>query len=529
MDDGPRPVTLLICDDHRVLTDALAIVVGLDGGLELVAPPVQDPQSAIDLCAEFLPDVVLMDVDLKSDMSGIDATRAIKENSPATKVIIMTAHDDDRLLVDAVEAGASGFLSKDDAAQEVLAAVKAAADGEVLIDPARSPGCSLRSPGSASMKRDALALLDDLTEREREIFSLLAQGHAERRHRLRSCTSARRPCRRTSATSWASSACTRSSRRSRSPSVTARSPSSASVVVIRGLFSYAFRPPCWSERATARSRRRGNPARPAAEPTNAARGCVLHTSRTVAVAVRRTLPPTEMPCSAFKTAVPAPETIPGPKRATAEGRGRYEEVWHGQDPPHEPGAEDAPVAASGRRDRAPWPASARSPRSRRRPSNDRQHLQRRDGRRSPTTTPDAAMYQITAATPGVAVVRCIQVTYTGSLHSTCRLYATRPSTRFGQFVTSSIDKGTVPARPRSRTAPASRLTRAQRVHGDARRASPRRNTNFATGSVAAPGAQTAWNQNDMLRLPVHADAAERPGRHRPDVRRHSFTWEAQNV
>ena len=90
-----------------------------------------------------------MDVDLKAEMSGIDATRAIKENSPATKVIIMTAHDDDRLLVDAVEAGASGFLSKDDAAQEVLAAVKAAADGEVLIDPARSPACCRRSPASA--------------------------------------------------------------------------------------------------------------------------------------------------------------------------------------------------------------------------------------------------------------------------------------------------------------------------------------------------------------------------------------------
>ena len=124
MADGSRPVTLLICDDHRVLTDALAIVVGLDDGLELVAPPSQDPQSAIALCAEFLPDVVLMDVDFKAEMSGIDATRAIKENSPATKVIIMTAHDDDRLLVDAVEAGASGFLSKDDAAQEVLAAVE---------------------------------------------------------------------------------------------------------------------------------------------------------------------------------------------------------------------------------------------------------------------------------------------------------------------------------------------------------------------------------------------------------------------
>ena len=176
MDDGPRPVTLLICDDHRVLTDALAIVVGLDAGLELVAPPVQDPQSAIDLCAEFLPDVVLMDVDLKSAMSGIDATRAIKENSPATKVIIMTAHDDDRLLVDAVEAGASGFLSKDDAAEDVLASVKSAAEGEVLIDPGTLARLLPQVAREREQQRDALALLGDLTDREREILGLLAQG-----------------------------------------------------------------------------------------------------------------------------------------------------------------------------------------------------------------------------------------------------------------------------------------------------------------------------------------------------------------
>jgi DNA-binding NarL/FixJ family response regulator len=176
VDEGPRPVTLLICDDHRVLTDALAIVVGLDAGLELVAPPVQDPQSAIALCAELLPDVVLMDVDLKSTMSGIDATRAIKENSPATKVIIMTAHDDDRLLVDAVEAGASGFLSKDDAAEAVLAAVKSAADGEVLIDPATLARLLPQVTREREQQRDALALLGDLTDREREILTLLAQG-----------------------------------------------------------------------------------------------------------------------------------------------------------------------------------------------------------------------------------------------------------------------------------------------------------------------------------------------------------------
>lgn len=176
MADEPRPVRLLICDDHRVLTDALATVVGLDEGLELVGAPVHDAQSAIDLCAEQLPDVVLMDIELKGGMSGIEATKKIKETSPATKVIIMTAHDDDRLLVDAVEAGASGFLSKDEAAQELLSAAKAAADGEVLIDPMTLARILPQVAREREQQRGALALLNDLTDREREILSLLAQG-----------------------------------------------------------------------------------------------------------------------------------------------------------------------------------------------------------------------------------------------------------------------------------------------------------------------------------------------------------------
>ena len=169
-------VTLLICDDHRVLTDALATVVGLDDTLELVAPPVHDPQSAVDLCLELLPDVVLMDIEFKGGMSGIDATRKIKDGSPSTNVVIMTAHDDDRLLVDAVEAGASGFLGKDEAAEELLSAAKAAAEGEVLIDPKTLARILPQVAREREQQRDALALLNDLTDREREILTLLAQG-----------------------------------------------------------------------------------------------------------------------------------------------------------------------------------------------------------------------------------------------------------------------------------------------------------------------------------------------------------------
>ena len=170
-------VTLLICDDHKILTDALATVVGLDEGLELIAPPAHDPETAIDVSSEQLPDVVLMDIVFKGGgMTGIDATRKIKEVSPSTKVVIMTAHDDDRLLVEAVEAGASGFLGKDEAAQELLSAAKAAADGEVLIDPATLTRLLAQVAREREIQREATMLLEDLTEREREILQLLAEG-----------------------------------------------------------------------------------------------------------------------------------------------------------------------------------------------------------------------------------------------------------------------------------------------------------------------------------------------------------------
>jgi DNA-binding NarL/FixJ family response regulator len=175
-----QKVTLLICDDHKILTDALATVVGLDPTLVMVAPPVHDPFTAIAVCTEQLPDVVLMDIVFKGegngDMSGIEATRAIKEVSPSTKVVIMTAHDEDHLLVEAVEAGASGFLGKDEAAEKLLSAAKAAADGEVLIDPATLTRLLAQVAREREAQRGAQSLLDDLTDREREILQLLAEG-----------------------------------------------------------------------------------------------------------------------------------------------------------------------------------------------------------------------------------------------------------------------------------------------------------------------------------------------------------------
>jgi two-component system nitrate/nitrite response regulator NarL len=175
--DADRPVTLLICDDHKILTDSLSMVVERDGQLRFVAPPVHDPERALELCGEHFPDVVLMDVEFKKGgMSGIEATRRIKEASPATKVVIMTAHDDERLLVEAVEAGASGFLGKDEPADEVLRSVKAAAEGEVLIDPATLARLLHQVTKEREQTREVQALFATLTDREWDILRHLARG-----------------------------------------------------------------------------------------------------------------------------------------------------------------------------------------------------------------------------------------------------------------------------------------------------------------------------------------------------------------
>jgi DNA-binding NarL/FixJ family response regulator len=171
-----RPINLLICDDHRILTDALSMIVERDEELRLVAPAVHDPERAVELSRTELPDVVLMDVEFKGGMSGIEATRRIKEASPATKVVIMTAHDDERVLVEAVEAGASGFLGKDEPADEVLRAAKAAAEGEVLIDPATLSRLLHRVTKERAERREVQALFATLTDREWDILRHLAEG-----------------------------------------------------------------------------------------------------------------------------------------------------------------------------------------------------------------------------------------------------------------------------------------------------------------------------------------------------------------
>jgi DNA-binding NarL/FixJ family response regulator len=176
VDDRTRQaIRVLLCDDHRLVTETLTDVISRDPAFSLLAS-VNSAEEALPLVGQHRPDVVLMDLEFRGSMSGIEATRRIRQTWPSTKVVIMTAHEDERLLVEAVEAGASGFLHKTEGIEEVLATMRAAADGEILIDRAALARLLPQVAREREAHRDAALLMRQLSERERQVLGLLREG-----------------------------------------------------------------------------------------------------------------------------------------------------------------------------------------------------------------------------------------------------------------------------------------------------------------------------------------------------------------
>jgi RNA polymerase sigma factor (sigma-70 family) len=171
-----NPISLLICDDHRLLTEALAVVVGSSPDIKLLASPFDNAEELIDACARLRPDVVLMEVRLGRSPDGLQATRRIKRVSPSTKVLILTADPRDQLMLDTIEAGASGLLHKSEGVDTMLRMIRAASRGERLIDTFRLPRLLEVAAREREMRREAERRLGKLTERENQILDLLREG-----------------------------------------------------------------------------------------------------------------------------------------------------------------------------------------------------------------------------------------------------------------------------------------------------------------------------------------------------------------
>ena len=158
---------LMIVDDHAIVRQGLRAIIRVTPGLELVGEA-DDGQAAITLADAVRPDVVLMDL-VMPELDGVEATRAIRTASPATKVIVLTSFDDDEKVFPAIKAGAAGYLLKDVRPAELADAIRKASRGEALL--ASSVAARLMQEVAGGPPPAAT-----LTDRELEVLRLIARG-----------------------------------------------------------------------------------------------------------------------------------------------------------------------------------------------------------------------------------------------------------------------------------------------------------------------------------------------------------------
>jgi DNA-binding NarL/FixJ family response regulator len=168
-----EPIRVLLADDQRVVREGLATLLGLLTGIE-VAGTAADGDEALALAAQLRPDVVLMDLRMPR-CDGIEATRRLREQDAGIKVIVLTTYADDRSVIDALRAGARGYLTKDAGAAEIREALERVVRGQAAIDPAVQQHL-LDAITDSPAARGQPQLPGGLTAREAEVLALIAQG-----------------------------------------------------------------------------------------------------------------------------------------------------------------------------------------------------------------------------------------------------------------------------------------------------------------------------------------------------------------
>jgi two-component system response regulator NreC len=167
-------ISVLLVDDHRMIREGLRAMLSVEQGVE-VTGEAEDGRQAVRMAAELRPDVVVMDVRMP-DLNGVDATRQVLAALPTTRVVALSADADPRSAAEMLRAGATGYVVKDSAFDQLATAVRAAARGESYLSPkVEATVIEEFARGGTAGPRSAF---QTLSPREREILQLMAEGQA---------------------------------------------------------------------------------------------------------------------------------------------------------------------------------------------------------------------------------------------------------------------------------------------------------------------------------------------------------------
>lgn len=167
-------IRVLIVDDQPVVRAGVARILGPEDGFEVVAE-CGDGEEVVEAVSRHRPDLVLMDVRMHR-VDGVTATRRLRQVSDQPPVLVLTTFDDDDALWGALDAGAAGFVLKDAAAEDLLAAARAVAGGAAWLDPRVAPRVLQAFRANVRPRLAQAAKVDQLTEREHDVLRHMARG-----------------------------------------------------------------------------------------------------------------------------------------------------------------------------------------------------------------------------------------------------------------------------------------------------------------------------------------------------------------
>ncbi len=172
------PLRVVLVDDHQMILDGLRSMLAPHGDRIQLVLATTDARAALRHIRDDPPDVALVDVRMKQ-MFGLDLCARIIEESPSVRVVMLTVHDDEQYLFQALRAGAQGYLTKQVSAEELIAHLERVRDGEVVIEPSLA-GQVAQSAARLHRGEFWPGAHLGLTQRESEVLELLVQGHSNR-------------------------------------------------------------------------------------------------------------------------------------------------------------------------------------------------------------------------------------------------------------------------------------------------------------------------------------------------------------